>query len=122
MGGLKDDNMECIFCKIVEGIIPADIVYEDEEIICFRDLNPQAPVHVLIIPKEHITSLDEVDGSEGHRALLGHLMAKVREIAALLELGNGYRLVSNCGADGLQTVEHLHFHLLGGRRMEWPPG
>jgi len=114
--------MECIFCKIVEGIIPADIVYEDEEIICFRDLNPQAPIHVLIIPKEHITSLDDVNGSEGHRALLGHLIAKVREIAALLELANGYRLVSNCGADGLQTVEHLHFHLLGGRRMEWPPG
>jgi len=114
--------MDCIFCKIVQGTIPADIVYEDEEIICFRDLNPQAPIHVLIIPKEHITSLDEVTGSEGHRALLGHLVAKVREIAVMLELGNGYRLVCNCGTDGLQTVEHLHFHLLGGRRMEWPPG
>ena len=114
--------MDCIFCKIVEKEIPADIVYEDEKIVCFRDLNPQSPVHVLIIPREHIASLDGVEGSEGHRELLGHLMAKVCGIAAALGLEDGYRLVCNCGRDGMQTVGHLHFHLLGGRRMSWPPG
>ena len=114
--------MDCIFCKIVNGDIPADIVYEDEEIIAFRDLAPQAPVHVLIIPKEHISSLDDVDASAGHAELLGRLTAKVSGIAAKLGLNNGYRLVNNCGEDGLQTVQHIHFHLLGGRKMLWPPG
>jgi len=114
--------MECVFCKIVRGEIPADIVFQDEKIVAFRDLNPQAPVHVLIIPREHIDSLDDLDGLDGQEELLGHLLSRVREIAALLGLENGYRLVSNCGEDGLQTVGHLHFHLLGGRRMEWPPG
>ena len=114
--------MECIFCKIAKGEIPADVVYEDEDILAFRDLNPQAPVHVLVIPKAHISSLDEVDGSDGHRELFGHLVSKIREIAAALGLADGYRLVCNCGADGMQTVGHLHFHLLGGRKMTWPPG
>jgi histidine triad (HIT) family protein len=114
--------MDCIFCKIVNGEIPADIVFEDDEILCFRDLNPQAPVHVLIIPKVHIASLDDVDGSDFHERLLGHLMSKVGEIAGMLGLSNGYRVVCNCGEDGLQTVAHLHFHLLGNRKMKWPPG
>ena len=114
--------MECIFCKIARGDIPSNIVYEDEKIVCFRDLNPQAPVHVLIIPREHIVSLDDTNASTEEKELLGHLISKVREIAEKLELKNGYRLVSNCGKDGLQTVGHLHFHLLGGRRMKWPPG
>lgn len=114
--------VDCIFCKIVKKEIPADIVYEDDAVICFRDLSPQAPVHVLIIPKEHIGSLDEVLNTPEHIEQLGNLIAKVRGIAASLELENGYRLVCNQGKDGLQTVGHLHFHLLGGRRMEWPPG
>jgi histidine triad (HIT) family protein len=111
---------ECIFCKIAKGDIPANAVYEDEEILCFHDLEPQAPVHVLIIPKRHIASLDAAE--DGDAALLGHLLIKVKVIAALLSLENGYRLVSNCGEDGMQSVRHLHFHLLGKRRMLWPPG
>ena len=113
--------MDCIFCKIVNGEIPADIVYEDEEILAFRDLAPQAPVHLLIIPKEHIASLDEISESAGHSELLGRLMSKIRLIAALTELETGYRVISNCGEDALQTVKHLHFHLIGGRKMGWPP-
>jgi len=111
--------MDCIFCKIANGDIPADVVYEDDEIMAFRDLSPQAPVHVLIIPKKHIASLDEA-GTDGE--LLGHLMTKTCEIAAGLGLENGYRVVNNCGEDGMQTVRHIHFHLLGGRKMGWPPG
>ena len=114
--------MDCIFCKIADKEIPSEIVYEDDRIVCFRDLNPQAPVHVLIIPREHIASLDDTGGSETEKELLGHLLSKVREIAEILGLENGYRLVSNCGKDGLQTVGHLHFHLLGGRLLRWPPG
>ena len=114
--------MDCIFCKIANKEIPSDIIYEDEMILCFRDLNPQAPVHVLVIPKKHIASLDDADLSESDAELLGHLILKIRGIADLLGLKNGYRLVSNCGKDGLQTVGHLHFHLIGGRRMKWPPG
>ena len=114
--------MDCIFCKIVRGEVPADVVYQDERIICFRDLSPQAPAHVLIIPKEHITSMDEISDTPEHEALLGHLLGKVREIAESLRLENGYRLVCNQGRDGQQTVGHLHFHLLGGRQLDWPPG
>ena len=114
------NNNDCIFCKIIDGDIPSNKVYEDEEILCFHDLEPQAPVHVLIIPKVHISSLDEV--KEEHAELIGHLLAKVPEIASLLGLSNGYRLINNCGSDGMQTVQHLHFHLLGGRKMGWPPG
>ncbi|MDR2088546.1 MAG: histidine triad nucleotide-binding protein [Clostridiales Family XIII bacterium] len=111
---------DCIFCKIADGNIPANIAYEDDRILCFHDLEPQAPVHVLLIPRKHIESLDAAE--EGDAALLGHLLLKVKEIAARLGLENGYRLVSNCGADGMQTVKHLHFHLLGKRRLLWPPG
>jgi histidine triad (HIT) family protein len=114
--------MECIFCKIANGEIPSDAVYEDEEILAFKDLNPQAPVHVLLIPKKHIASLDEVAEEGGDKELLGHLLAKVRVIAEALGLENGYRLVCNCGEHGQQTVGHLHFHLLGKRQMDWPPG
>jgi len=114
--------MDCIFCKIISGDIPSDIVYEDDDLIAFRDLSPQAPVHVLIVPKTHIASLDDVDAAAGHGELLGRLMLKIREIAALLGLETGYRIVINCGEDAMQTVKHLHFHLLGGRKMGWPPG
>ena len=111
---------DCIFCKIAQGEIPSENVYEDDKILCFKDLDPQAPVHVLIIPKKHISSLDDV--REEDSELLGYIMLKVREIAADLGLENGYRLVNNCGEDGLQTVQHLHFHLLGRRKLTWPPG
>lgn len=111
---------DCIFCRIATKEIPSKVVYEDEKILCFHDLDPQAPVHVLIIPKAHISSMDDV--KEEDQALLGYVLYKVKDIARELGLDNGYRLVSNCGADGMQTVQHLHFHLLGKRKMTWPPG
>ncbi len=116
----SDEMSDCIFCGIAKGEIPSNKVYEDDRILCFHDLDPQAPVHVLIIPKKHIASLDDV--SEEDSELLGYIMIKVSEIAGMLGLENGYRLVSNCGEDGLQTVQHIHFHLLGKRKMKWPPG
>lgn len=111
---------DCIFCMIANKDIPSKVAYEDDKMIAFHDLEPQAPVHVLLIPKKHIASMDEIQNEDAE--LLGHLMVKVKEIAGDLGLENGYRLVSNCGADGLQTVKHLHFHLLGKRKMTWPPG
>ncbi|MCI7248093.1 MAG: histidine triad nucleotide-binding protein [Clostridiales bacterium] len=111
---------DCLFCKIVEGEIPSTKVYEDDMILAFRDLEPQAPEHVLVIPKKHIASLDEV--TEEDQVILGYLMCKIKDIAADLGIENGYRVVNNCGEDGLQTVKHIHFHLLGKRKMTWPPG
>ena len=111
---------DCIFCKIAQKEIPSSAVYEDDRILCFHDLEPQAPVHVLIIPKKHIESLDAVTDED--RDLLGYIMTKVKDIAQELGLENGYRLVNNCGEDGFQTVKHLHFHLLGKRKMTRPPG
>ncbi len=111
---------QCIFCRIAGKEIPASIVYEDDRILAFRDADPQAPVHVLIIPKKHLSSLNDL--SDGDRELMGHLMCTLPHIARKLELDNGYRLVCNCGEDGMQTVPHLHFHMLGMRRMHWPPG
>lgn len=111
---------DCVFCKIAEKEIPSNIVYEDDQIICFHDLEPQAPVHVLIIPKKHIASMDDVSADD--QQLMCYIMTKVKEIAKTLGLENGYRLVNNCGEDGFQTVKHLHFHLLGKRKMTWPPG
>ena len=111
---------DCVFCRIANKEIPANVAYEDESVLCFHDLSPQAPVHVLLIPKRHISGMDGIGDDD--RELLGHMMAKVREIAAGLGLTNGYRVVSNCGEDGLQTVGHLHFHILGKRKMLWPPG
>jgi diadenosine tetraphosphate (Ap4A) HIT family hydrolase len=111
---------DCLFCKIIEGKIPSNKVYEDENILCFHDIAPQAPVHVLILPKKHIASMDELSAEDGE--LIANLLIKIKDIAAQLELENGYRVVNNCGEDGMQTVAHLHFHLLGQRQMEWPPG
>lgn len=111
---------ECIFCKIANKEIPSNIAYEDDRIVVFHDLQPQAPVHVLIIPKKHISSLDDLQAEDAE--LIGYIMMKVKNIAAELGLVNGYRLVNNCGEDGQQTVKHLHFHLLGKRKMTWPPG
>ena len=112
--------MECLFCKIIDGTIPAPRVYEDDQCIAFADINPQAPVHVLIVPRQHIVSLAEATQEDA--ALLGHLLWATTEIARQKNLNNGYRTVFNSGSDGGQTVEHLHIHLLGGRHMGWPPG
>jgi len=112
--------VDCLFCKIAARTIPVTRLFEDEQMLAFPDINPQAPVHVLVIPKRHITSLAQTTADDA--ALLGHLLASATEIARHQGLANGYRLVINTGADGGQTVEHLHIHLLGGRHMNWPPG
>lgn len=109
-----------IFKKIIDKEIPADVVYEDDQCMAFRDISAQAPTHILVIPKEEIASLAEVADGDGQ--LMGHLLLVVRNLARELGLESGYRVVVNCGSDGGQTVDHLHFHLLGGRELKWPPG
>lgn len=109
-----------IFKRIIERQIPADIVYEDELSLAFRDINPQAPTHVIIIPKKEIPSL--AHATDEDEAVLGHLMVVARKVAEQLKLAGGYRTVMNCGKDGGQTVDHIHLHLLGGRSLGWPPG
>jgi histidine triad (HIT) family protein len=111
---------ETIFSKIIRREIPADIVYEDDLILAFRDIQPQAPVHILVIPKQPIESIATITSAD--QAVLGHLLVKIQQIAAEAKLVNGYRVVTNIGADGGQTVSHLHFHILGQRQMAWPPG
>ena len=112
--------MDCIFCKIIEGTIPAKAVYQDESVFAFSDINPKAPIHLLIVPREHIASLN--DANNDKKELLGHLLWVAADIAEKRGLGDGYRVVVNTGEDGGQTVDHLHLHLLGGRSMTWPPG
>ncbi len=113
--------MDCIFCKIANKEIPSSIVYEDDDVIAFKDLNPEAPVHVLVIPKKHISSLNAANPDD--QQLLGKLMLTIPKIAAEQGIAeSGYRVVNNCGEQGGQTVMHLHFHLLGGREMLWPAG
>jgi len=119
-GSTFKTSPDCLFCKIVSGAIPANRVYEDESCIAFPDINPQAPTHLLIIPREHIASVAKAE--EEHKPLLGHLMATAAELALTQGLGKGFRVVVNTGDDGGQTVHHLHLHLLGGRHMTWPPG
>ena len=109
-----------IFGKIIRKEIPADIVYEDEQVLAFRDINPQAPVHLLVIPKDHIESLEALMPEQ--QPLMGHLMVVIQKVAAESGLTEGYRVVTNIGTDGGQTVPHLHFHILGGRGLSWPPG
>lgn len=109
-----------IFARIIDREIPADIVYEDEQSLAFRDINPQAPVHILVIPKQPIVSLAESTDADG--PLLGHLLVVLRKVAEQEGLADGYRTVLNTGRDGGQEVPHLHFHLLGRRGMQWPPG
>ena len=111
---------DCLFCKIAAGVIPVTRVYENEFVLAFPDINPQAPVHILIIPKRHFGSLVQITSTETE--LLGELLVAVNKIAQQQNLGDGFRTVINTGADGGQTVEHLHLHLLGGRQMYWPPG
>ncbi len=112
--------MATIFQKIIDKQIPADIVYEDDQCLAFRDINPQAPTHVLVIPKREIKSIDALSPSDG--PLIGHLFVVVRQIAQQLGLSDGYRTVINCGRDGGQSVDHIHIHLLAGRSLSWPPG
>ena len=109
-----------IFKKIIDREIPAEIVYEDDLCLAFRDINPQAPTHVLIIPKREIPSLADVE--EADEPLLGHLLFVARQLAVQLQLVGGFRTIINAGRDGGQTVDHLHVHLLGGRTLTWPPG
>lgn len=109
-----------IFKRILDGEIPADVVYEDDQCLAFRDVAPQAPTHVLVIPKKEIASLPDLD--DGDAALVGHIYLVIRNLARELGLDGGYRVVVNCGRDGGQSVDHLHFHLLGGRSLKWPPG
>jgi histidine triad (HIT) family protein len=111
---------QTIFERIIAREIPADIVYEDEHCLAFRDIHPQAPVHVLVIPKRPIKSWAEITDDDA--SLMAHLTLSIRNLARQLKLDDGYRVVCNCGPDGGQTVDHLHFHLLGGRAMHWPPG
>lgn len=109
-----------IFQRIIDREIPADIVYEDDRCLAFRDIAPQAPTHVLLIPKRTLRSLAEL--TEADAALVGHLLVVLRQLASQLGLDGGYRVVTNCGPDAGQSVDHLHFHLLGGRALDWPPG
>ena len=112
---------DCLFCKIANREIPAEVVYEDEKIIAIKDINPAAPVHILLIPKEHISSLDSVSPKDS--MLLGHIQIAAAQLARDMKISEqGYRLVNNCGIWGGQTVLHLHYHLLGGRELAWPPG
>ena len=106
--------------RIIDGEIPANIVYEDDFCMAFHDVAPQAPVHVLVIPKKEIKSM--ADLSDDDQQLAGHLLLTIQKVANQLELDEGYRVISNCGAKAGQTVDHLHFHIMGGRSLQWPPG
>lgn len=111
----------CIFCKIINGEIPCEKVYEDDLVLSFKDINPEAPSHVLIVPKMHIGNLNQLE--EKHKDLIGHIYIVAQNIAKRLGVSeSGYRVVTNCGEHGGQTVQHIHFHLLGGRSLQWPPG
>lgn len=113
--------MDCLFCSIIAGEIPAEIIYQDDQAIALRDINPQAPTHVLVLPREHMESLD--DASQKDEALLGHLLRVAARLANEQGLSeSGYRTVINTGAGVGQSVFHLHLHVLGGRSMSWPPG
>ena len=107
--------MDCLFCKIIKGDIPSTKVYEDEQVYAFRDINPQAPTHILVIPKAHIDSVNGITAENS--AVVAHIFQVIPQIAAAEGLSGGYRVVSNCGADAGQTVFHLHFHILGGKPL-----
>ena len=112
---------DCIFCKIGKGQISSDIIYEDDKVVAFNDVNPQAPIHFLVIPKEHIESVNNIDNNNSN--LVSHIYIIIARLAK--ELGieeDGYRIINNCGEFGGQTVPHIHFHVLAGRKFEWPPG
>ena len=112
--------MDCLFCKIAAGEIPSKKAYEDEKVFAFYDIDPQAPVHILVIPKEHIQSVSQI--TPENQEIVGHIFTVIAKLAQELNLEDGYRVVSNVGQQGGQSVPHLHFHLLGGRDLGWPPG
>ena len=117
----KPNPENCIFCKIVSGEIPSKKIYEDDELLAFHDITPAAPVHFLVIPKRHIANIMDTDETDS--PLLGRLLYRAQKLAVELGCeGNGARLVNNCKSDGGQSVDHLHFHVLGGRKLTWPPG
>lgn len=107
--------MNCLFCEIIKGNIPSSKVYENEYVYAFRDINPQAPVHILVVPKEHISSVDEITAENS--ALVSKIFEAIPEIAKAEKLSGGYRVITNCGADACQSVKHLHFHILGGTQL-----
>lgn len=111
---------DCLFCKIASGEIPSKQAYADDEVYAFHDIRPQAPTHVLVIPRRHVASLD--DTSDADQAWLGRTLLAVRHVARELGIASGYRVVTNCGTPAGQSVFHIHFHLLGGRPLGWPPG
>ncbi len=112
---------DCLFCKIANKEIPSDAVFENEDVFAFNDINPEAPVHILVVPKIHITSLNDV--SEENSKYISRIFEVIPEIARKTGIDkSGYRIVSNCGKDAMQTVNHIHFHILGKRSLQWPPG
>lgn len=118
---MEEHSMDCLFCKIVSGELPCEIIYQDDQVIAFNDINPQAPHHVLIIPKKHITTINDI--SDKDTLLLGQMTQVAKKIAHDLGVDEkGYRLVFNCNDHGGQEVHHIHLHLLAGRQMRWPPG
>lgn len=113
--------MDCLFCSIVDRSIPADIIHEDDQVIAFRDVYPQAPTHILIIPRRHIATINDLTSEDNE--LIGHMLHTAKSIASAEGFSEqGYRLVMNCNDDGGQTVYHIHLHLLAGRSLDWPPG
>lgn len=112
---------DCIFCKIINGDIPSQKVYEDELVYCFKDITPTAPIHYLVIPKAHIANLNEL--TEENSKVISHIYMVIKKVAKEAGISEkGYRVVTNCGDDAGQTVHHIHFHLIGGRNLSWPPG
>ena len=112
---------DCLFCKIIAGDIPSTKVYEDDKVYAFNDIEPQAPIHIIIVPKAHISSANEL--TDDNAEVIGHIFSVAAKIAKEKDFAeNGWRIVNNCGIDGGQTVGHLHFHLLAGRNLGWPPG
>ncbi|MBE6904230.1 MAG: histidine triad nucleotide-binding protein [Ruminococcaceae bacterium] len=111
---------DCLFCKIIAGDIPSQKVYEDEKVLAFNDIDPKAPVHFLVIPKKHISSADDINSENSE--IIAHIFEVIAKLSKKLGFENGYRIVNNCGDSAGQTVKHIHFHVLSGRDMTWPPG
>lgn len=113
--------MDCIFCKIINGDIPSNKIYEDDKVLAFHDISKEAPVHFLVIPKEHICSINEIN--EKNSDIISHIFLIINKIVKELSISEtGYRIINNCGKDGGQTVNHIHFHVMGQRELKWPPG
>ena len=118
---MEETERDCIFCKIVKGEIPGDIVYQDDKVLAFNDIDPKAPVHVLIVPRDHIPGIADIEDEQ--KALMGHILSVASRIASEKGIGeSGFRVVVNSGRDAGQAVLHIHFHVLGGRALSWPPG